>query len=77
MFSAVKPGYNYRKFVTLIMVESTIFSIGHGQKKIEEFIAELKSFDIQFLLDIRSKPYSKLLLCVAKATELAPKLHPL
>lgn len=41
------------------MINSTIYSIGHGNKDIKDFIAELKSFDIQFLLDIRSKPYSK------------------
>lgn len=41
------------------MTDTTIYSIGHGNKKIENFIAELKSFKIQFLLDIRSKPYSK------------------
>jgi uncharacterized protein (DUF488 family) len=41
------------------MKESTIYSIGHGNKKIEDFVNELKSFDIHFLLDIRSKPYSK------------------
>lgn len=41
------------------MEESTIYSIGHGSKKIEDFIKELKAFDIHFLLDIRSKPYSK------------------
>ncbi len=40
-------------------MDTTIYSIGHGNKKIEDFIAELKSFKIQFLLDIRSKPYSK------------------
>ena len=41
------------------MNKSTIYSIGHGNKKIEDFINELKSFNIHFLLDIRSKPYSK------------------
>lgn len=41
------------------MKESTVYSIGHGNKKIEDFIEELKSFNIQFLLDIRSKPFSK------------------
>ena len=46
-------------FNLLYMTESTIYSIGHGNKKIEEFIKELKSFNIVFLLDIRSKPYSK------------------
>jgi hypothetical protein len=41
------------------MNETTVFSIGHGTKKIEDFIQELKSFEIKFLLDIRSKPFSK------------------
>ena len=41
------------------MNETTIYSIGHGNKRIEEFIQELKSFEIQYLLDIRSKPFSK------------------
>lgn len=41
------------------MKESTIYSIGHGAKKIEDFIDELKSFKIIYLLDIRSKPFSK------------------
>jgi uncharacterized protein (DUF488 family) len=41
------------------MKESTIYSIGHGNKKIEDFIAELKSFDIRYLIDVRSKPFSK------------------
>ena len=41
------------------MNESTIYSIGHGNKVIDDFINELKSFNIFFLLDIRSKPYSK------------------
>lgn len=41
------------------MLETTIYSIGHGNKTINDFITELKSFDIEYLLDIRSKPYSK------------------
>jgi uncharacterized protein (DUF488 family) len=41
------------------MKESTIFSIGHGHKTSEEFIAELKSFGIKFLVDVRSTPFSK------------------
>jgi len=40
-------------------METTLFSIGHGTKTIEEFIEELKSFDIQFLIDVRSSPFSK------------------
>lgn len=47
------------KYALHKMNESTIYSIGHGNKKIENFIDELKSYNILFLLDIRSKPYSK------------------
>jgi uncharacterized protein (DUF488 family) len=36
-----------------------IFSIGHGNKDIELFVKELKSFNISFLIDIRTKPFSK------------------
>ena len=38
---------------------TTLYSIGHGNKEIEDFIQELKSFNIQYLVDIRSKPFSK------------------
>ncbi len=41
------------------MKESTLYSIGHGNKSIESLIEELKYFNIEFLIDIRSKPYSK------------------
>tara|TARA_Y100000589_G_C27119347_1_gene615697 strand:- start:551 stop:1102 length:552 start_codon:yes stop_codon:yes gene_type:complete len=41
------------------MGDTTLYSIGHGNKEIEKFIDELKSFEIKYLLDIRSKPYSK------------------
>lgn len=40
-------------------MESTIYSIGHGTKPIEEFIKELHSFDIKYLVDVRSSPFSK------------------
>ena len=36
-----------------------IVSIGYGNRKIEAFISLLKTFGIQFLGDVRSKPYSK------------------
>jgi uncharacterized protein (DUF488 family) len=39
--------------------EPGIYSIGHGRKPIELFIAELKSFDIAYLCDVRSVPYSR------------------
>ena len=39
---------------------ASLYSIGHGNKTYEEFEKELKSFDIQYLIDVRSKPLSKL-----------------
>lgn len=36
-----------------------IYSIGHGIKKIEQFIRELKSYDISYLIDVRTNPYSR------------------
>jgi uncharacterized protein (DUF488 family) len=41
------------------MIYSTLYSIGHGVKSVEEFVGELRSFGIQFLIDVRTKPYSK------------------
>jgi uncharacterized protein (DUF488 family) len=41
------------------MRESALYSIGHGNKSIETLLEELKYFDIYYLIDIRSKPYSK------------------
>lgn len=38
---------------------STLYSIGHGKKTFEEFEEELRSFNIQYLIDVRSKPFSK------------------
>jgi len=40
-------------------MQSTIYSIGHGNKSIESFIEELKAFKIEFLIDVRTTPYSK------------------
>lgn len=39
--------------------EYYLYSIGHGNKTIEEFIEELQKYSIQYLIDVRSKPYSK------------------
>lgn len=36
-----------------------IFTIGHGNKKIEDFVKELNSFNILYVIDVRSNPYSK------------------
>lgn len=41
------------------MGTSYLYSIGHGQKPFEEFVNELLSFDIGFLIDVRSNPFSK------------------
>ena len=38
---------------------STLYSIGHGNKTFEEFEKELRFFNIQYLIDVRSKPFSK------------------
>lgn len=37
----------------------TIYSIGHSNLKIEEFISELKEHNIEVLVDLRSHPYSR------------------
>lgn len=41
------------------MKQHTIYTIGHGNRKIEDFLSILKSLDIQYLIDVRSQPYSK------------------
>lgn len=40
-------------------INSSLYSIGHGRKTQKEFLTELKSFAIQYLVDVRSTPYSK------------------
>lgn len=40
-------------------IHSTIYSIGHGNKPINQFLKELEYFGIAYLVDVRSKPYSK------------------
>ena len=40
-------------------MSTSIYSIGHGRKEISEFLTELQSFGIEYLLDVRSSPYSK------------------
>jgi len=41
------------------MSDSSIYSIGHGNKDIKQFLSELQAFQINYLLDVRSKPYSR------------------
>ena len=41
------------------MNSTPIYTIGYGAREIEEFIDVLQSFQISYLLDVRSKPYSR------------------
>ncbi len=41
------------------MPKHPIYTIGHGTRKSSELLDLLKKFAIDFLLDIRSRPYSK------------------
>lgn len=41
------------------MGRDILYSIGHSNKSIEELISKLQLYDIQFLIDVRSIPYSK------------------
>lgn len=36
-----------------------IYTIGHSNRSIEEFVARLKDHDIERLVDIRTRPYSR------------------
>jgi uncharacterized protein (DUF488 family) len=41
------------------MEKKPLYTIGHGSRKIDDFLKILKDFNIEYLLDIRSQPYSK------------------
>ncbi|MBE5321206.1 DUF488 domain-containing protein [Pedobacter sp. MR2016-19] len=41
------------------MKTKSLYTIGHGSRKTEDFLSTLKQFSIDFLIDVRSKPYSK------------------
>lgn len=41
------------------MDKKPLYSIGHGNRKPEEFLELLKEHNIQYVVDVRSKPYSK------------------
>lgn len=41
------------------MNNSCLYSIGHSNKSVDELIRELRLFGIQYLIDVRSMPYSK------------------
>lgn len=39
-------------------MKKPVYTIGHGNRKIADFISLLKTYNIQYLVDVRSKPYS-------------------
>ena len=41
------------------MEKKPLYTIGHGNRKLEDFLALLKDFGIEYLIDVRSQPYSK------------------
>ena len=41
------------------MGKHPLYTIGHGNRKIEDFLALIKGFNIKYLVDVRSQPYSK------------------
>jgi uncharacterized protein (DUF488 family) len=41
------------------MSQIPIYTIGYGSREMAEFIATLQQFEIAYLIDVRSKPYSR------------------
>jgi uncharacterized protein (DUF488 family) len=41
------------------MENRNLYTIGHGNRKLEDFLSLLKDFSIEYLIDVRSQPYSK------------------
>jgi len=41
------------------MEKKHLYTIGHGNRKPEDFLTLLKNFGIEYLIDVRSQPYSK------------------
>jgi len=41
------------------MHSGTLYTIGHGRRQAEDFLALLKTFDIHYLVDVRSVPHSR------------------
>jgi len=41
------------------MEKKALYTIGHGNRKPEDFLALLKGYGIEYLIDVRSQPYSK------------------
>lgn len=41
------------------MTKIPIYTIGYGSRSIEDFVKLLQDYDIKFLVDVRSQPYSR------------------
>lgn len=41
------------------MMSKPVYTIGHGTRKADEFLALLQQYNIRYLLDVRSRPYSR------------------
>lgn len=41
------------------MEKKPLYTIGHGNRKLEDLLALLNDFGIEYLIDVRSQPYSK------------------
>ena len=41
------------------MKKKPLYTIGHGNRKQEDFLVLLQDFGIEYLIDVRSQPYSK------------------
>lgn len=41
------------------MEKKPLYTIGHGNRKTEDFLDLLKKYEIEYLIDVRSQPYSK------------------
>ena len=41
------------------MEKKPLYTIGFGNRKPEDFLVLLKDFGIEYLIDVRSQPYSK------------------
>ena len=41
------------------MEKKPLYTIGHGNRKKEDFLVLLKDFGIEYLIDVRSQPFSK------------------
>jgi uncharacterized protein (DUF488 family) len=41
------------------MGKKPLYSIGHGSRKIEDFLMLLQTYEIKYLVDVRSQPYSR------------------